>query len=342
MDYNKVLKYQNDLAKAYKYKPIPPMFREETVKFYKENLPEFFSLAGDNVPLFSHNGLKLCNRYNRIVIGDYGAFVEILPEDIIHENIKVKKGQEYRDFDERYSSRVKYSWLTTTDGSDIKIYFQKKPVDYADYVPGRYYISPYECFFSKTIERGADSLFNESKVAEWLKKQGVFRSELVERYRVLSSTCCSLINEAVERDLSPVELDYWMCLNEVCNVDGGLSYERFQAVSYNLSVIDCRSEELKAPLDTLEDCIRTAIRMGMEGLEFPYEVNILDAGTVRLLLNLSAHDLLNTSHLCKVFAGCKADYSVEKSPSVEGLISRAEERADTSCKTTSQEFEKVM
>lgn len=44
----------------------------------------------------------------------------------------------------QFSERVKYHWLTTKDDSGIKIYFPKRRVDYADYLPGKYYFSPYE------------------------------------------------------------------------------------------------------------------------------------------------------------------------------------------------------
>lgn len=138
---------QKDLAEQYKYKALPPMYSEEARRFYKDNLPYGFLPSGDDQPLFSEDGTLLCNKYNRIVIGDYGAFVEILPEDMVCENLKIKEGQEYRVNDERYSNNVKYTWYTAKDDSDVKVYHQKKTVDYADYVPGRYYICPFECFF---------------------------------------------------------------------------------------------------------------------------------------------------------------------------------------------------
>lgn len=54
-------------------------------------------------------GSLICEWYDRIVIGDYGAFIEF-PESAIRNNFEVEKGQEYRINDERYSSRVKYHW----------------------------------------------------------------------------------------------------------------------------------------------------------------------------------------------------------------------------------------
>ena len=47
--------------------------------------------------------------------------------------------------DPKYLKNVKYVWMTIADGSNIKIYKQKKRVAYADYKSGFYYISPHEC-----------------------------------------------------------------------------------------------------------------------------------------------------------------------------------------------------
>ena len=43
-------------------------------------------------------------------------------------------------------NKVKYLWLTIKDNSCIKIYYQKKSVDYADYKPGMLYVSVHEVF----------------------------------------------------------------------------------------------------------------------------------------------------------------------------------------------------
>lgn len=95
-------------------------------------------------PLYTLDGTQIATGYQRIVIGDYGAFVEIAPGQICKDALRCKPGQEYRYAEERFAANIKYLWLTTKDRSDCKIYFQKKGVNYADYVPGMFYISPYE------------------------------------------------------------------------------------------------------------------------------------------------------------------------------------------------------
>lgn len=107
------------------------------------NVPSFLRLDGGGA-LFTRCGSMICRAYRRIVIGDYGAFVEFSDDDLPDEPFVIAPGQEYRVNDERYSKNVKYVWLTINDGSEIKIYHQKKGVTYADYKPGMYYVSVHE------------------------------------------------------------------------------------------------------------------------------------------------------------------------------------------------------
>ena len=128
------------------HKPIEPnLFLGDVRQKYKEALPEWCIIEGDpTVHLYTLDGMLLSDGYARVVIGDYGAFIEIAGDQIHKETLRCKPGQEYRNQDERYSKNVKYLWLTARDRSDCKIYLQKNTVSYADYIPGMYYISPYE------------------------------------------------------------------------------------------------------------------------------------------------------------------------------------------------------
>lgn len=146
-----VLSLQNKLAEQYRYKPLPAFLSQECRSFYKDCLPSGFALEGSRSALYTSAGSVIANGYERIVIGDYGAFVEISADNIVLENIIVKKGQEFRINDPQFSDRVKYHWLTAKDNSDCKIYFQQRKVDYADYKPGFYYVSPYEVSLSQEL-----------------------------------------------------------------------------------------------------------------------------------------------------------------------------------------------
>ena len=131
------------LAEKYKYQPLPKEISEKVRNIYYTNIPEFLNLSGDTITLYSAGFTPICNGYDRIVIGDYGAFIEFSEEQIASEFV-IKKGQEYRVNDEKYKKNIKYIWLTIDDCSDIKIYLQKRKVSYADYKPKKYYVSVHE------------------------------------------------------------------------------------------------------------------------------------------------------------------------------------------------------
>lgn len=139
------LKVESALAKKYKYKPLPKELSEKYRDYFKENIPEHLNEQGSENALYTSNGTLVCSGYDRIVIGDYGAFVEFSPEQAA-SNFSIKKGQEYRVNDERYKNNVKYIWLSIDDGSDVKIYLQKRTVSYADYLPEKYYVSVHEVY----------------------------------------------------------------------------------------------------------------------------------------------------------------------------------------------------
>lgn len=113
-----------------------PLTKEESAKirqYYIENVA--FDVNGSTQNLYNKNGTLIAKGYNRIVIGDYGAYIEIMPEQIALDNIKNKwLGKPKRP--------VKYIWMISKDRCQTKIYYQIAKVSYADYVPGRYYVSP--------------------------------------------------------------------------------------------------------------------------------------------------------------------------------------------------------
>lgn len=148
----RMLKYQEQLANEYKYKPIPRTFFKDVRAEFKEALPEWCNVSGDTIPLETANGTVIANGYSRIVIGDYGAFIEFSRVQAYMRRLKIKEGQAYRVEDPRYAEHVKYLWLTADDGSDVKVYEQKRPVEYADYMPGMLYVSVYEVFPTKTTK----------------------------------------------------------------------------------------------------------------------------------------------------------------------------------------------
>jgi hypothetical protein len=147
-----MLEYQEQLAREYKYKPIPRTFFCDVRAKFQKTLPEWCNVSGDTISLETADGTVITNGYNRIVIGDYGAFVEFSRVQACMRRLEIKEGQVYRVENPRYAEHVKYLWLTPDDGSDVKVYDQKRPVEYADYKPGMLYVSVYEVFPTKTTK----------------------------------------------------------------------------------------------------------------------------------------------------------------------------------------------
>lgn len=87
--------------------------------------------------LYTKNGTLLCNKYNRVVHGKRGDYIEIELSDIIPKLVS-KYGNNYtiptNDF--------YYYWLTPINEPETKIYYQQKEVKYADYKKYKCYISP--------------------------------------------------------------------------------------------------------------------------------------------------------------------------------------------------------
>ena len=130
------------LCNKYKYAAVPP---EDNLRAaFRSLLPKWCHVCGDDVPLVDIYGTPIAKSYNRIVIGDYGAYVEFSKLEAESNNFKIAPGEEYR-FQKGYKN-CKYFWLTPNDDSGIKIYLQKHRVVYADYVPNMYYVSVYDVF----------------------------------------------------------------------------------------------------------------------------------------------------------------------------------------------------
>lgn len=132
-----------ELVQKYHYKPLNKELSAKQRQLYLAALPKDFLVEGNlNCKLYDEKYNLIAYGYSRIVIGDYGAYVEIPLDKMILKNLIIKPGEEYR-FKPEYSN-VKYHWYCLKNNQDIKIYYQKHTVPYANYKPEMFYISPYE------------------------------------------------------------------------------------------------------------------------------------------------------------------------------------------------------
>lgn len=108
---------------------------------------------GDDVTKFyTDKGNLFAIGYNRVVYGDHGPYVEFE-----RKHIKISLLKKFNLPD---PADIYYVWLLPSDGSNLKVYDQKRDVKhlknppmggfcgnrsegYADYVPGKLYVNPF-------------------------------------------------------------------------------------------------------------------------------------------------------------------------------------------------------
>lgn len=88
----------------------------------------------------SHSGTSLARDYVRLVQGGRGDYVEFLPDHLAWESFVIPADASWR-WDPWRRDDVYYLEYRSDDPSWVKLYYQLKPVSYADYRVGRLYIS---------------------------------------------------------------------------------------------------------------------------------------------------------------------------------------------------------
>lgn len=90
------LKIEATLAAKYKYKQLEPELSEKYRQFFKDNIPEWLCENGSEIQIKTAKGTIVSYGYDRIVIGDYGAFIEFSENQSNNEAFVIAPGQEYR------------------------------------------------------------------------------------------------------------------------------------------------------------------------------------------------------------------------------------------------------
>lgn len=100
---------------------------------YKSRLS--IALTGDSVTrFFTGSGAQLAVGYSRVVVGGRGPYVEFEKRHIASVALRLVDAPHYY-YDELRSV-----------ADNVKVYLQRRPVTYADYVVGMLYASPFELF----------------------------------------------------------------------------------------------------------------------------------------------------------------------------------------------------
>jgi hypothetical protein len=109
---------------------------------YEERLK--ISIQGDDhTRFFTESGLHVATGYERVVIGGRGPYVEFAPAQVVEENLFMPEECKQR-IAPNSRGRFYYHEYRSNDESCVKVYFQRRTVDYADYKVDFFYISPFD------------------------------------------------------------------------------------------------------------------------------------------------------------------------------------------------------
>jgi hypothetical protein len=102
--------------------------------------------------LYTKSKLQIATGYRRIVIGERGPYIEFEKKDLIFNNFYIPEDKKIK----LTYKNCYYIEYRSIDKSFLKLYFQKRAVNYANYLVGKYYISPFDLYLEngeKTIRR---------------------------------------------------------------------------------------------------------------------------------------------------------------------------------------------
>lgn len=97
---------------------------------------------GTSLELKTSFDTVIARKYERVVIGQRGPYVEFTTNQILCDKLFIPKNQLYRLSD----PKIYYIEFRTNDDSNVKVYYQMRTVAYADYKIGYFYISPADLY----------------------------------------------------------------------------------------------------------------------------------------------------------------------------------------------------
>jgi len=102
----------------------------------------------DKTNFYSKSGILIASGYNRVVIGERGPYIEFERKHFtLNSKLTIPSSQKWRT---KPTNLIYYlEFRICPEKDNIKVYFQKKVVDYADYKIGKFYISPFNLNLDK-------------------------------------------------------------------------------------------------------------------------------------------------------------------------------------------------
>ncbi len=138
IEVSRILKTVRENLKNGKYIPLPDKDSKIIHKFYAEQV----GLPLDGGEEYLHNEFEtlISRGYERIVLGDYGPYIEMTKDQVVLENIEQR-------WPGKAKSGIKYIWMETLDKERTKVYLQCNTVPYANYRIGYFYVDPRLVFY---------------------------------------------------------------------------------------------------------------------------------------------------------------------------------------------------
>jgi len=116
-------------------------------------------ISSGRFPLYTKDSTLIAKKYQRIVIGQRGPYVEFSKDDINLNQLYIPKNQLYRLSD----PKIYYVEFRTNDKSNVKVYYQMRSVAYADYRIEYFYISPDDLYTGS--ESGLESCVKQKYIS---------------------------------------------------------------------------------------------------------------------------------------------------------------------------------
>lgn len=131
---NKVLK---------QFKPLSGEVRERVRNYYKDEAAAMIRYAPTEAKSIIIDNVKVATGYQRVVIGDYGSFIECLQEQMIMSNLALSEREQKRFTSAKNGNPINcvhYQCKNTTLRSPTLIRFQIGRCPWANFHPFRYYL----------------------------------------------------------------------------------------------------------------------------------------------------------------------------------------------------------
>jgi hypothetical protein len=116
--------------------------------------------GNSSISFFGHGGNLLAIGYTRVVIGQRGPYIEFDPH-MLNWNEWIECGE----LNKKHHYYLEYRSIA----DNIKAYKQKITVDYADYLIGKIYISPFDLLtIDGVIIKPLSECCSNAKETEWI------------------------------------------------------------------------------------------------------------------------------------------------------------------------------